>query len=197
MSESIATIVNNDGSAASIVVFEDVEGTPPDYFNNLQAFDYDNDRLIRMYRKMSPVEAKAVMDKKGLVFRPTDSGLPEKWLTSSLRHTRVFENDGVQDNQNDVVVAFTVNLDTFGKEFASDSLIHQFGSRKVNEGRPVSELKNLVNREQLRKHPKRKFNICLKGEKNIERFNKTIEKVENFNLENKSGVVKVRLVGQT
>ena len=100
------------------------------------------------------------------------------WLTTSAKHSRVFHNKGVGQAQ-EYVIAFTVNINKLEEKFAG-LLIPQANSRAINEGKEPAQLKNLFNEERLRDHPYAKYNIGVKGEVNVARFNDAVKSITEY-----------------
>ena len=143
------------------------------YIDKILSFDYDKDGFIRMYRRMSNKEATNVMS-KGLHTREGEDK-QEVWLSTSLKHSRQFENKIVKDHADDCVIAFRVDLKRFCELFQNEDIIPQRNSSATNRGVKVEDLKCLVNGERLNEHPWEKINICLKGQANADKFNKCID----------------------
>merc|ERR1711872_306861 len=123
------------------------------YIDKILSFDYDKDGFIRMYRRMSNKEATKVMS-KGLHTREGEDK-QEVWLSTSLKHSRQFENKIVKDHADDAVIAFRVDLKTFCDNFEPEDIIDQENSSQKNKNAALKDLKNLVNDERLAKTKKK------------------------------------------
>ena len=159
---------------------QDIIGSAKEnYIEVIQSFDYDSDGQIRMYRRMGLDEARSVLATKEL---HTRSGHPkgEIWLSTSLKHSRQFENNGVQNLDEDVVMTFKVDIFRFCDQFKDEDIIHQEGSKKINKDLSLENLKCLVHNELLADHRWGKINFCLKGEANAEKFNKCVKSVKKL-----------------
>ena len=153
---------------------ENIIGTDKvSHVDSIRGFDRDGDNQIRMYRRMGESEAESVLE-YGLHARPGHLR-GEIWLSTSLKHSRQFENKKVRDNKDDVVMAFKVDIDKFCTEFKDDDIIDQEGSGGVNKGLALADLKCLVHDEKLKSHPWQKLNFCLKGDENAKKFNKCVK----------------------
>jgi len=154
---------------------DDIIDTPREnYIDKILSFDYNQDGFIRMYSRMGPQQAVPVMQDKALRTRPgKERG--EIWLSTSLKHSRQFENKIVKDHADDCVIAFRVDLKRFCELFQNEDIIPQRNSSATNRGVKVEDLKCLVNGERLNEHPWEKINICLKGQANADKFNKCID----------------------
>merc|ERR1712179_81516 len=159
---------------------QDILGTVKEnYIDVIQSFDYDSDGQIRMYRRMGQDEAKAVLGTQEL---HTREGHPrgEIWLSTSLKHSRQFENNVVHDPGEDVVMTFKVDIYKFCDQFKGEDIIHQEGSKKINKDLSLENLKCLVHNERLADHRWGKVNFCLKGEANAKKFNKCVKSVRRL-----------------
>jgi len=150
------------------------------YIEKIKSFDYDADGQLRMYRRMSEAEA-ANVTKTGGLHTLEGREKQEIWLSTSLKHSRQFDNKAVVDRDDDVVIAFKVDILKFCDNFKEDDIIHQQGSGKINKGLSLENLKCLVHNEQLADHRWEKINFCLKGEENAKKFNKSFKPL-NFNV---------------
>ena len=119
-----------------------------------------------MYRVMGKEEAENFCQNEGLHPRPKQPS-QEIWLSTSIKHSRQFENKRVKDHSDDVVMAFKVDMKKFREEFDDEDIIHQAGSNALNKG-------NLGHKERIGDHPWGKLNLCLKGEENAKKFNKCV-----------------------
>ena len=90
----------------------------------------------------------------------------------------MFHNKGVGKAQ-EYVIAFTVDIKKLEKNFAG-LLIPQANSGAINAGKEPAQLKNLFNEERLRDHPYAKFNIGVKGEVNVARFNDAVNSITEY-----------------
>merc|ERR1711982_39640 len=103
-----------------------------------------------MYRRMCQQEAENVnKEPRGL---KTKQPTQELWLSTSLKHSRQFVNKGVENPQDDVVMAFIVNLEEFEDHFRNEDFIDQRDSKSINKLLAPENLKNLVNDEILKDH---------------------------------------------
>merc|ERR1711915_706167 len=135
---------------------------------------------MRFYRRMELQFVEKTIKEQGLVANgPTGEG----WMSTSLKHSRVFENQSRSEHDGERVVVFRVDIKRFVTEFRPEDIIVQAGSATVNKYRVAKglTLANLVNYERLHgrdfQHPWQKFNICMKGETNVRKFNKCIEEI--------------------
>ena len=119
-----------------------------------------------MYRVMGKEEAGNVRQNKGLHPRPKQPS-QEIWLSTSIKHSRQFENKRVKDHSDDVVMAFKVDMKKFREELDDEDIIHKAESNALNKG-------NLGHKERIGDHPWGKLNLCLKGEENAKKFNKCV-----------------------
>ena len=126
---------------------------------------------------MGKLEAENALQNEGLHTRPKQPS-QEIWLSTSIKHSRQFENKRVSDHSDDVVIAFKVDMKKFREEFDDEGIIHQAGSSALNKGKTLPELKNLVHKERIGDHPWGKLNLCLKGEENAKKFNKCVNWTE-------------------
>ena len=111
-------------------------------------------------------------------------------MSTSLKHSRQFENKIVKNNQDDVVMVFKVDIYEFCKQFADEDIIHQMGSGKINKrDLPLENLKCLVNNERLADHRWEKINFCLKGEANAVKFNKCIKQIRKLKIRNEENKI--------
>ena len=95
----------------------------------------------------------------------------EIWVSTSVKHPRSFTNKIVKQGTEEFVISFKVKVDQFQKV----ELIPQKGSKNKSSG------KNIFNYEKLTNHPCGKYNIGIKGHKNVKLFNKAItEKVKFY-----------------
>ena len=101
-----------------------------------------------MYRVMGKEEAGNVRQNKGLHPRPKQPS-QEIWLSTSIKHSRQFENRRVKDHSDDVVMAFKVDMKKFREEFDDEDIVHQAGSSALNKGKTLPELQNLVHKERI------------------------------------------------
>ena len=150
------------------------------YVDQIRSFDKDEDGFIRMYRIMGEREYVSVQMHEGGLHTPEGNERKEIWLSTSIKHSRQFENEGDRENEHldKVCVAFKVDVDKFREQFDDEDIIHQFGSGQVNRPADLPDLKNLVHDELISDHPWRKLNFCLKGEANANKFNECIDSYE-------------------
>ena len=111
-------------------------------------------------------------------------GNREKWFTESTHHSRRFNNKG--DPGPKATAEFT--LHKHGYEEIRSSVLRQKGSKahQPKEG----PKRNIFNEELLENHPKGKINIALKGNENVDNFNKhviSVKKIDPHNFMNKNG----------
>ena len=101
-----------------------------DIFNS---FDPLKNGEIRMYRRMSKAEANAIKAKMGLSFRPPPHGKPTDHidLSTSVKHTRIFDNLDNDNRANDVVIKFLINLKIFLDYFNMRTTVHAFIIRNI------------------------------------------------------------------
>ena len=163
------------------------------YVDKIASFDWNKDGFIRMYRVMGALEADYVRRTKEL---GTLEDRQEVWLSTSIKHSRQFENKAVADHSGDVCMAFKVNMNKFSEKFKDDQIIPQYNSKAVNEDADLAQLKNLVNREKLKRHLWEKFNFCLKGKENVDKFNQCIEAVDELAIKKfeKRGKIRRKIV---
>lgn len=118
-----------------------------------------------VFRKMGEGEFNATMSKQKMQPGVTDNPRTrEKWFTEHMDHSRAFHNKGVTEAER--VAEFAVKKGGY-KEMRGQA-IPQEGSRKFQPR--TGDLKNLTNQEQLHHRPN-KFNIGLKGDGNVAKFN--------------------------
>ena len=151
------------------------------YVDKIASFDWNKDGFIRMYRVMGATEAANVRRTRVL---GTKLGQPKQeiWISTSIKHSRVFENKAVADHSGDVCMAFKVNMKQFSEQFKDDQIIPQEGSSAENKDADLTELKNLVNHERLGGHLWEKFNFCLKGQENVNKFNLCFETFDELTI---------------
>jgi len=159
----------------------------------IDRFDLNEDGEMRIYRRMSQKEMEKVLATRQLqphIIKPDQN---EVWLSTSLKHSRDFENKKVNSPENDVVIAFYVDVEKFCKEF-ENGIIHQHGSKSVNANLILDNLKALYHDENLANHPWNKVNFCMKGRANVEKFNRCImndargiNKIEIYTLAERDG----------
>ena len=91
---------------------------------------------------MGEVEVSNACRLGGELHTRPDQPNQEIWLITSIKHSRQFENKIVGDHLSDVCMAFTVDVNEFGKQCAGEDIIHQLGSRSKKKGQ--ADMKNLV-----------------------------------------------------
>jgi len=158
------------------------------YVDQIKSFDWNEDGFIRMYRITGEGEATNVRRLGGKLQTKFGQLTQEIWISTSIKHSRVFENKGVADHSGDVCMAFKVNMKKFSEQFKNDQIIHQEGSKAANKVADLAKLKNLVNYERLgaketeTKHRWGKLNFCLKGKENVNKFNLCIESKDELTI---------------
>jgi len=158
---------------------------------------------LRMYRVMSEAEAKAVRANRGyhaeggLVTREGNENAwrQEIWLSTSIKHSRGFQNKKVEDQKGErpeeVCMAFKVNLDKFGEQFAT-KVVHQDPEKDPSGHTTLNargDIKNFVHTEKLKNHPWKKMNFCVRGYDNVEKFNQCIEGIDELVIKRKTKAV--------
>ncbi|XP_066910510.1 uncharacterized protein [Clytia hemisphaerica] len=146
-------------------------------FRQWDTFDTNKDGYIMMYRKVGEFEKDLfVTNNKMAPLKPSHNKITgEKWLSTSAEHTKAFDNAGVTEKQ--YVIQVKVDVKEFKKSF-KDRIANQKGSKTLNKGRSAENVYNVINYEQLNDHRYKKFNLGLKGERNIERFDQILEHLE-------------------
>ena len=77
--------------------------------DTISSFDWDKDGEMRMYRVMGKLEAENALQNEGLHTRPKQPS-QEIWLSTSIKHSRQFENKRVKDHSGDLVMALKVEV---------------------------------------------------------------------------------------
>ena len=163
----------------------------PSIMNLVESFaEADNPTdQFQMFRKTSYGEVYSVFYAK--VHTLPSKPRRETWFSTSLNHPRLFMNTKTNAERKDaVMLVYHLDVKKFKSEFA-DRIIHQkHASGFDNKNAKIEDLKNYVHRELLEEdrpmgnkkgsinHPWTKFNFALVGQKNHERFNECIKKVE-------------------
>ena len=168
-----------------------------EYVATIKSYDKKKKGFLRMYRVMSEAEAEAVRanggyhakgGKGGLVTREGNENAwrQEIWLSTSIKHSRGFQNKGVEDKKGErpeeVCMAFKVNLDKFGEQFAT-KVVHQDPTKNPlgqTTRDALGDVKNFVHNEKLTDHPWKKMNFCVRGYDNAEKFNQCIEGIDEL-----------------
>ena len=165
-----------------------------EYVATIKSYDKTKKGFLRMYRVMSEAEAKAVRANRGFHSEGglvTREGNPnawrqEIWLSTSIKHSRGFQNESVEDQNGErpkeVCMAFKVNLDKFGEQFAT-KVVHQDPTKNPSgqtTRNASGDVKNFVHDEKLKDHPWKKMNFCVRGTANVEKFNQCIEGIDEL-----------------
>ena len=107
-------------------------------------------------------------------------------MTTSAKHSREFENKIVEQGTDQFVISFKVKADQFQKV----EIIPQKGSKNKSLG------KNIINYEKLSNHPYRKYNIGIKGHKNVKLFNEATKELKVYKVTSvsKNGEKRLKIV---
>eukprot|EP00092_Neocalanus_flemingeri_P062791 GFUD01075827.1.p1 GENE.GFUD01075827.1~~GFUD01075827.1.p1 ORF type:complete len:245 (-),score=58.91 GFUD01075827.1:146-880(-) len=157
--------------------------------------------MIRMYRRANTDFMNACILADKLVRKP--SGEKELWFSTSMKHSRIFNNQAYLDNTKDVVFEIFVDLSLFIQKF-ENQIVEQhlagqyWNNKKKNtaEKYPEDHWKNLIHREILDydnpkpiigekksvDHPWGKINFATVGQRHLDRFNECIQKINICNM---------------
>eukprot|EP00092_Neocalanus_flemingeri_P053130 GFUD01062348.1.p1 GENE.GFUD01062348.1~~GFUD01062348.1.p1 ORF type:complete len:680 (+),score=126.43 GFUD01062348.1:295-2040(+) len=115
-----------------------------------KSFDPDKKNMIRMYRRANTDFMNACKSAGKLVRKP--SGEKELWFSTSMKHSRIFNNQAYKDNTKDVVFEIFVDLSHFISKFKKQIVENKFAgqywnSKNTNDEKyPEDHWKNLIHR---------------------------------------------------
>ena len=107
--------------------------------------------------------------------------LGEIWVTTSRKHSREFENKTAKDDKENFIISFKVK---------ARQLIPQIGSKEI------LGCNNIFNNERIKNRPHRKYNIEIKGPKNVKLFNEATKELKVYRVTSasKNGGKRLKIV---
>ena len=141
-----------------------------------------------VYRKMGEQEFALAKETQKMPYSlGRNPRTNEKWVTESTKHAREFHNAAVHGTEGTAEFA----LHKQGWQEIRSGAIPQGGARARQPAQ--GPMHNVYNTERLANHPKGKMNVGLKGNTNVDNFNKhviSVKKIDPNNFMNKSSTLR-------